>query len=145
MPGRLLARGSRASCAARSEPGRPGAGPPRSPFAVLAQSVRAGLFQSQGYAERWVRFHDIGGEITLTPAVLSLIAAVISLRQRTALLIGTVVLTLLVALEWFLGDQMGGVSAPAWFQAVHVPLAMVLLALAVYLPVLHGRGSRTGR
>ncbi len=113
-----------------------------SALAVLLQGVWAGLFQSQGYAERWVRFHDIGGEITLTLAVLSLVAAVIWLRHRTGLLVGTVVFALLVAFEWFVGNQIGGA---AWFQAVHVPVAMVLLALAVYLPVLHGRGAQTGR
>jgi hypothetical protein len=97
---------------------------------VLLQGLWAGLFLRRGTdGSTWVAVHQHSGEATVTLALLATIAAALWLRHRTDLLGGTVLLLVLLVVEYFLGRAGGG------SVAVHVPLALLIMGLAVWLPV----------
>ncbi len=96
---------------------------------VLLQGLWAGLFLRPDAGGSWYSVHQHGAEATVTLALLSTVAALVWLRSRRDLLVGTVLLLVLLVVEYFLG-RAGGASV-----AVHVPLAMLLMGLAVWLPM----------
>jgi len=97
---------------------------------VLLQGLWAGLFlRRDDDGSTWFSLHQHGGEATVTLAALATIAAAMWLRHRSDLLGGTVLLLVLLVVEYFLG-RAGGNSV-----AVHVPLALLIMGLAVWLPV----------
>lgn len=101
---------------------------------IVLQGVWAGIFlSSDNRPDSWVRVHDLGAWVTLGLAVLTAAWALLRLRHRRDLLIGAVVLALLVAGEAHLGGMItdGGQDA---LTAVHVPVALALMALASWLP-----------
>ncbi|SEO75710.1 hypothetical protein [Trujillonella endophytica] len=104
---------------------------------VLLQGLWAGLFMGTDDGSTWVSVHQHGGEVTVVLALLATVAAVVLVRHRRAVVIATAVLFLALVVEYFLGyfaeDARGNL-------VVHVPLAMLLMGLAVYLPVLARRG-----
>ena len=66
-------------------------------LAILLQGVWAGIFLS--YDDRpdsWIHVHARGGEVAIGLCVLALVAAVVQLRSRRDLLVGTAVLLLLL-------------------------------------------------
>ena len=112
---------------------------------VLLQGVWAGAFMREGqeYGGPWLEVHDTGAKVTFVLAALAFVAALVWLRHRVALVVTTGVFALLVFAEAYIGGEIG---KQAWLSSVHFPLAMALLALAVYLPVMHRRGAvPTGR
>jgi hypothetical protein len=105
---------------------------------ILLQGLWAGLFIREGKdfdatsaQAAWVEVHDWGARVALVLAVASLVVVVVRLRRRRDLLTGTAALLVLVAVEAYVGGEIG--DHPGW-TSVHVPLAMVLLALSVWLP-----------
>lgn len=100
---------------------------------ILLQGVWAGMFirEGQGNDDAWVEVHARGAEVTLALAVIAAIVAVVKLRPRRDVVVGSVVLVVLLALEAFVGGLVG--DHPG-LQAVHFPLGMALLGLAVWLP-----------
>ena len=112
---------------------------------VILQGVWAGAFMREGqeYGGPWLEVHDTGAKVTFVLAGLAFVASLIWLRHRIALVVATGVFFALVLGESYIGGEIG---KQAWLQSVHFPLAMALLALAVYLPVMHRRGAvPTGR
>jgi hypothetical protein len=101
---------------------------------ILLQGLWAGLFLRRGAAGRstWVAVHQHAGETTVLLALLAAAAAVIWMRGRRDLLIGTVVLFVLLAVELMLGYAIENSSGAV---AVHVPLALLIMGTAVWLPV----------
>jgi hypothetical protein len=96
---------------------------------VLLQGLWAGLFlRPDADGSTWYSVHQHGAEATVTLALLATIAAAVWLRHRRDLLVGTALLLVLLAVEHFLGRAGGG------SVAVHVPLALLLMGLAVWLP-----------
>jgi heme A synthase len=100
---------------------------------ILLQGVWAGLFIHEGHAFRqnWVDVHSIGGSVVGALALIAMIVALIQLRHRRDLVVGSIVFFLLLVLEIFLGGLIGGTPGLA---AVHIPLALVLMGMAVWLP-----------
>jgi hypothetical protein len=97
---------------------------------VLLQGLWAGLFlRRDADGSTWFSVHQHGAEVTVTLALLAAVAAAVWLRHRRDLLVGTVLLLVLLVAEYFLGRAGGG------SVAVHVPLAMLLMGLAVWLPM----------
>lgn len=104
-------------------------------LAVLLQGVWAGIFLS--YDKRpdsWINVHARGAEVAIGLGVLAFIAAVIQLRSRRDLLIGTAVLVVLLIVEAYLGGRITD-DGNDLLTAVHVPLALAIMALAVWLPL----------
>ena len=67
-------------------------------------------------------------------ALLATIAAFWKLRDRRDLWVGGLVLTVLLVVESWLGGQIRENGAAA-LTAVHIPLAMALMGLVVWLPL----------
>lgn len=102
-----------------------------SALAVLLQGLWAGLFLS-GQQGHWVWVHARGGEVALGFALVATIVALVKLRQRRELVIGSIALTVLLVLEAFVG---GEIEDTHTLTAVHIPLALALMALATWLPL----------
>jgi len=107
-------------------------------LAVLLQGLWAGIFLEHDGARDdaggWIDVHARGGEVALALAVLATVVAVWKLRSRRELVVGSVVLVLLLALESWLGGAIRDDGQDA-LTAVHVPLAMAIMALVVWLPL----------
>jgi hypothetical protein len=101
---------------------------------VLLQGLWAGLFLRRGAAGRdtWVAVHQHAGETTVLLALLATVAALVWLRHRRDLLIGTALLLVLLVVELVLGYTIDGSSGAV---VVHVPLALLIMGVAVWLPV----------
>jgi heme A synthase len=111
---------------------------------ILLQGLWAGLFIREGkdFDETssqadWVTVHQWGASIAAALALVSLIVALARLRARRDLLIGTAVLFLALILEGFIG---GGIGDHASWPSFHIPLAMLLMSLSVWLTFRAARG-----
>jgi hypothetical protein len=100
---------------------------------VLLQGLWAGLFLRRGGDHStWVAVHQHAGETTVLLGVLAAVAALIWMRHRRPALIGTLLFAVLLVVELVLGYTIDDGGAAV---VVHVPLAMLLMGLAVYLPL----------
>jgi hypothetical protein len=106
--------------------------------AILLQALWAGIFLehdgARDAASSWIDVHATGGEIAIALSALATIAAFVQLRDRRELWIGSLVLTVLLAVEAYLGGLIRDDGQDA-LTAIHLPLAMALMALVVWLPV----------
>ena len=105
---------------------------------VLLQGLWAGLFihEGQDYQDSWVTVHARGAEVAIGLAVIATVVAIVKLRSRRDIVVGSVVFTLLLVLEAYLGGLIGDHGA---LTAIHIPLAMALMGLAVWLPIRSAR------
>jgi hypothetical protein len=113
---------------------------------VLLQGLWAGLFIREGKdfdasssQSNWVEVHDLGARIAIILALVSLVVAFVRLRRRTDLLVGTGALFVLLLIEAYIGGEIGD---HANWPSIHVPLAMSLMGLSVWLPTRAVRGGR---
>jgi uncharacterized membrane protein len=106
-------------------------------LAVLLQGLWAGIFLEhdgrRDAASSWIDVHARGGEVALVLAVLATIVAFWKLRGRRDIWIGSVALVVLLVLESWLGGAIRD-DGKDTLTALHVPLAMAIMALAVWLP-----------
>ena len=108
---------------------------------VLLQGLWAGLFVREGedFRASWVEVHAIDGEVTILLALVATVVAVVRMRRtRRDLVVGSAVFTVLLVVEAYIGGRIGSTAA---LTAVHFPLAMALMGLAVWLPL---RATRRG-
>lgn len=114
-------------------------------LAVLLQGLWAGLFVPTGeggtYKETWVEIHAHGAEVAIALAAITTVVGFWRLRARRELWIGAAALTLLLVLEAYVGGLISDEKA-ATAAAVHIPLALAIMALTVWLPL---RARRTDR
>lgn len=105
---------------------------------VLLQGLWAGLFvrEGQDYQASWVTVHARGADVAIGLALIATVVALVKLRSRIDIVVGSAAFTLLLAAEAYLGGLIGD---HAGLTAIHVPLAMALMGLAVWLPVRAGR------
>ena len=103
---------------------------------VLLQGVWAGLFlrEQGGYQDSWVEWHARGADVAIALAAVATVVAFVRLRGRRELWIGSAVFTVLLLLEAYLGGRISDEHSVA-SQVVHIPLALALMGLAVWLPV----------
>lgn len=105
-------------------------------FGVLLQAVWAGIFLEHdgNRPDKWINVHARGAEVCIGLAIVALIAAAIWQRHRTDLLIGTGLLMVGLILEAYLGGRITD-DGDDTLTAIHVPLAMAIMGLAVWLPL----------
>ena len=107
-------------------------------LAVLLQGLWAGLFlRDDGKApgaESWVDVHARGGDIAILLAAVATVVAFWKLRRRRDLWAGSAVLTVLLVVEAYLGGLIRDDHVDS-LTAVHVPLAMAIMGLVIWLPV----------
>ena len=133
--------------------GTSGAAPPASAYAVfgaltgltavavLLQGLWAGLFlRYDEDSARWVTVHGLGADVALVLALVTTAWAVWKLRSRRDLVVGSVVLLVRLVGEAVLGGLIG--TGRDQLTAVHVPLAMALMGLVVWLPLRARAGRR---
>ena len=117
-----------------------------STLAVLLQGLWAWIFlEHDGHrdaASSLIDVHARGADVALLFAALATVYAFWKRRPRKDLWIGGLVFTALIVVESYIGGLIRDDSKDT-LTAVHVPLAMAIMALAVWLP-LRAR-SRTQR
>ena len=105
---------------------------------VLLQAVWAGIFlQHDGErdaASNWIDVHARGGDIAIGLALLATIVALVKLRHRKDLWIGSAALTVLLVAEAYIGGLIVDDSKDT-LTAVHIPLGMAIMGLVIWLPV----------
>jgi hypothetical protein len=105
--------------------------------AVLLQGLWAGIFLrfdgKRDDSAGWIDVHARGGEVALVLAVLATAWALWKLRDRLDLLVGSILLVVLLAGESYLGGLIRDHGKDS-LTAVHVPLAMAIMGLVVWLP-----------
>jgi len=106
-------------------------------LAVLLQGLWAGIFlEHDGQrddASGWIDVHARGGEAALVLAIAAAAVALWRHRARKDLWIGSLALVVLLALESYLGGLIRDDSKDT-LTAVHVPLALAIMAVSVWLP-----------
>jgi hypothetical protein len=109
-----------------------------SAVAVLLQGLWAGIFLEhdgqRDAAGSWIDVHARGAEIALAFAVLGTVYALWKRRARKDLWIGGLVFTALIFAESYIGGQIRDASRDT-LTSIHVPVAMAIMGLAVWLPV----------
>ena len=110
---------------------------------VLLQALWAGIFLEHdgNRPDKWINVHARGAEVTIAFSILALVAAAAWLRHRRDLLIGTAVLIVGLIVEAYIGGRITD-DGNDTLTAVHVPLALAVMALVVWLP-LRARAGRT--
>jgi uncharacterized membrane protein len=113
-------------------------------LAVLLQGLWAGLFlQNDGErdaASSWIDVHALGGEVAIVFAALAAAWAIFRLRSRKDLLYGAIVLVVLLILEAYLGGLIRDDGQDS-LTPVHIPLAMLLMGVSVWLPLRAARAA----
>lgn len=92
--------------------------------------------EGKDYDGHWVPAHAAGGEVAIGLALIATVVALVRLRSRLDLVIGTAAFTVLLVLEAFVGGLIGDHAS---LTIIHFPLAMALMGLAVWLPLRAGR------
>ena len=105
---------------------------------ILLQGLWAGMFVREGKdfdassaQSNSVEVHDWGARLAIVLALASMIVVLWRLRARKDLLVGTGALFVLLVVEAYIG---GGIGDHAGWPTAHIPLAMALMALSVWLP-----------
>jgi heme A synthase len=111
-------------------------------LAVILQGLWAGIFLEhdgeRDASSSWIEVHACGADVAVVLALLVTVAAFVGLRSRRDLWLGSGLLTALLVVESYIGGLIRD-DGKDTLTAVHVPLAMAVLALAIWLPVRAGR------
>ncbi|HEX6403338.1 MAG TPA: hypothetical protein VF003_09335 [Pseudonocardiaceae bacterium] len=109
---------------------------------VLLQAVWAGLFIDQTGRDMWITVHEIGGfVVVLLALVTALVAAALLRRADSALTLGAVGLLVLIVVQTGLGEAIT-TSGRQELIVSHVPLAMLIFGLGIYLSIAGARLRR---
>lgn len=115
---------------------------------VLLQGLWAGIFLehdgARDAASGWIDIHARGADVAIVLGIAATIVAFVKLRERRDLWIGSAVFVVLLILESYLGGLIRDQSKDV-LTAVHVPLAMGITGLAVWLPLRARAGGATRR
>lgn len=109
---------------------------------VLLQAVWAGLFIDRAEREPWVTVHEIGGFVVVVLSLATALLAIALLRRAdSALTFGAVGQFLLLVVQTGLGEGISKAGSQELLVS-HVPLAMLIFGLGVYLSVASARLRR---
>ena len=105
---------------------------------VLLQGLWAGIFLEhdgqRDAARSWIEVHARGADLCILLAATATVLAFVRLRHRRDLWLGGGLLVGLLVFEAYLGGLIVDNSKDS-LTAVHVPLALLLTALVVALPL----------
>ncbi len=105
---------------------------------VLLQGLWAGIFLEhdggRDNASRWIEVHARGGDLAIVLAGAATVVAFATMRASRELWLGSALLTVLLLVEAYLGGLVRDAGRDR-LTAVHVPLAMALMGLVVWLPL----------
>lgn len=107
-------------------------------LAVLLQAVWAGIFlEHDGARDRSTTaldLHSIGATVAVVLALAAVVVASMQLRARRDLWFGSIVLLVLLVVEMALGQLIKDNDQDG-LTVVHIPLAMLIMAVCVWLPL----------
>jgi hypothetical protein len=104
-------------------------------LAILLQAVFAGAEIAPNSSSGWLSAHNANADVTVALAVITAIYAVVALRHSArALVIGAVALAVLVIVQTAIGHAITDDNDNG-LLAIHVPLAMVVFGLTIWLSV----------
>jgi hypothetical protein len=103
-------------------------------LAIFLQSVWAGMFirEDKDYNSTWTNVHAAGAWVAFLLALAATIVALVKLRSRRDLIIGSAVLTVLILVESVIGGIIGDKPGAV---ALHIPLALAIFGLTVWVPM----------
>jgi heme A synthase len=109
---------------------------------VVLQGPWAGGFIGHLAGTFWLQLHRITAYVVVILALAAAILAVVTQRRRRAIAACSVGLFVLVAVEAEFGHVIG---EGGWHSlvAVHVPAAMLIMGLGVYLSIAGARARRS--
>jgi heme A synthase len=100
---------------------------------ILVQAITAGQFVSQAHRHGWISVHEVTANVTQLAALASAVYAIIALRKtQPGLTWGSVVLFVLLVVQAGLGYAITDGHQDGLI-GVHVPLAMIVFGLTVWL------------
>jgi hypothetical protein len=100
---------------------------------VFLQAVSAGLFMANRGAKGWVTVHDIVGEVTVVAALATMIVAIVAFRRSAPVLMGaSILLFVMLVAQVAIGKALDAVHG---LVAVHVPLALLIFAVTIWMAV----------
>jgi hypothetical protein len=104
-------------------------------LAILLQGVFAGEFIQHGAHGSWLNAHDVNADVAVTLAVVTAGYALARLRsQARTLVVGSVVLAVAVIVQDVIGHAITD-SGDDGLIPVHVPLALAIFGLTIWLSV----------
>ena len=102
------------------------------PLTVIIQGILFAAFYSEGGKKGFIDAPAVGADISLLVVVLIITPLAFLARVRRSRRIGWLTLTL--AVLWFVQHSLGyGIADARWIETIHIPLALVILGLALYL------------
>jgi lipopolysaccharide export LptBFGC system permease protein LptF len=114
-------------------------------LAILVQAVTAGQFISKRHQNSWIDAHTVTANVAVVLALITVIAAWrLTPERRGPLLVGSIVLFVLVVLQTILGHLISDGHHPA-ILVIHVPIALLVFGLTVWLSVQAAFISRAAR
>ena len=109
---------------------------------IFLQAITAGEFVSQEHRDGWITAHNIIANVTILVALATAVVGLVLVRATDKVLAwSSLILFVLLILQTALGHLITEGEADGWI-GVHVPLAFVIVALAVWLSV---RGAQVRR
>jgi len=109
---------------------------------IFLQAITAGEFVSQEHRDGWITAHNIIANVTILVALATAVVGLVLVRATDKVLAwSSLILFVLLILQTVLGHLITEGEADGWI-GVHVPLAFVIVALAVWLAV---RGAHVRR
>jgi len=104
-------------------------------LAILLQAVFAGEFVDRANKGGWLSAHNANAIVVIALAVITAIYAVVALRDHArALVIGSVALAVLVIVQTVIGHAITD-DGHDWLLVIHIPLAMLVFGLTIWLSV----------
>ena len=114
-------------------------------LAILIQAITAGQFISKRGQHGWVDAHNIVANVSVVLALITVVAAWRMARERRGpLFIGALVLFVLLVIQTILGHLISDGHHPA-LLVIHVPVALLVFGLTVWLSVQAAVISRAAR
>ncbi len=108
---------------------------------VLLQAVWAGEFIDRHGRHNWLAVHEIGAFVVVVLALATALAAVALRRASSAVTFGALGLLVLIVVQTGLGEAITKSDANELIAA-HIPIAVLIFGLGVYLS---GVGARLRR
>jgi glycerol-3-phosphate acyltransferase PlsY len=105
-------------------------------LAVFLQAISAGIFMSFRGGDAgapWVTTHDVVADVAVVLALATAVVAIVALRRSAPGLMGaSIALVVMLVLQTLIGHWIEGAR---WLVAIHVPLAMLVFAVTIWLSV----------
>src|SRR5206468_10724919 len=102
---------------------------------IFLQAVTAGQFVSQDHRDGWIAAHSVVGALAVLAALVTAIAALITMRRSApSLTWGSVALFVLLVVQYVIGNFITEGHLDGWI-GVHVPLAFVIFGLTIWLSI----------